>query len=192
MSEKELRPKSEEFEGQQLPYPAKQENLNPQPDSDLSNFTPAGKLRGKTAIITGADSGIGRAVAIAFAMEGADVAIVYNVTDEDAETTRRMVEDKGRRCLVIKADVRDARACQDAVNRTVSELGHLNILINNAAYQMAQKEVVEISDEQFRRTFETNIFGYFYMVRAALPHLRERLDLKISLRGESNVNQTGN
>ena len=173
MSNEEQRPKSEDFHGQKLPYPAKQSEMNPQPDSDLSNYKAAGKLTGKVALITGADSGIGRAVAIAFALEGADVAILYNENDEDAETTRALVEAKGRRCLVIKSDVRDSEACRAAVKRTVGELGALNILVNNAAYQMAQQKFEDVTEEQFRRTFETNIFGYFYMAQAALPHLSE-------------------
>jgi len=173
MSNEEQRPKSEDFHGQKLPYPAKQSEMQPQPDSDLSNYKAAGKLAGKVALITGADSGIGRAVAIAFAMEGADVAILYNVNDEDAATTRAEVEAKGRRCLVIKSDVRDSEACRAAVKRTVEELGGLNILVNNAAYQMAQKKFEDVTEEQFRRTFETNIFGYFYMAQAALAHLSE-------------------
>ncbi|HEY9402683.1 MAG TPA: SDR family oxidoreductase [Pyrinomonadaceae bacterium] len=173
MSNEEQRPKSEDIRGQKLPYPAKQSEMNPQPDSDLSNYKAAGKLRGKVALITGADSGIGRAVAIAFALEGADVAILYNENDEDANTTRAMVEAKGQRCLVIKSDVRDSDACRAAVKRTVGELGTLNILVNNAAYQMAQQKFEDVTEEQFRRTFETNIFGYFYMAQAALPHLSE-------------------
>jgi len=172
-NEEEERPKSEDFHGQKLPYPAKQSEMNPQPDSDLSNYKAAGKLTGKVALITGADSGIGRAVAIAFALEGADVAILYNENDGDADTTRAMVEAKGRRCLVIKSDVRDSEACRAAVKRTVGELGALNILVNNAAYQMAQQKFEDVTEEQFRRTFETNIFGYFYMAQAALPHLSE-------------------
>jgi NAD(P)-dependent dehydrogenase (short-subunit alcohol dehydrogenase family) len=173
MSNEEKRPKSEEFHGQKLPYPAKQSEMKPQPDSDLSNYKAAGKLTGKVALITGADSGIGRAVAIAFALEGADVAILYNENDEDAETTRAEVEARGRRCLVIKSDVRDSQACRAAVKRTVDELGALNILVNNAAYQMAQQKFEDITEDQFRRTFETNIFGYFYMAQAALAHLSE-------------------
>jgi len=171
MSQEQQYPKSEDIPGQKLPYPAKQSEMNPQPDSDLSNYSAAGKLTGKVALITGGDSGIGRAVAIAFGMEGAAVAILYNENDEDAETTRRMVEAKGKRCLVIKADVRSAEACRAAVKKTVDELGGLNILVNNAAYQMAQQKFADISEEQFRRTFETNIFGYFHMAQAALPHL---------------------
>ena len=171
MSQEHQYPKSEDIPGQKLPYPAKQSEMNPQPDSDLSNYSAAGKLTGKVALITGGDSGIGRAVAIAFGMEGAAVAILYNENDEDAETTRHMVEAKGKRCLVIKADVRSAEACRAAVRQTVDELGGLNILVNNAAYQMAQQKFADISEEQFRRTFETNIFGYFHMAQAALPHL---------------------
>ncbi len=167
----EPRPKASEFRGQQLPYPARQSDVVPAPDSDLSNYQPAGKLRGKVALITGGDSGIGRAVAVAFAMEGADVAILYNVNDGDAETTRGMVEGKGRRCLVLKADVRDAGACREAVARTVRELGGLNVLVNNAAFQRAQHRFEDITEEQWDRTFRTNIYGYFFMAQAALPHL---------------------
>ena len=168
----EFRPKSEEISGQQLPYPARQSDMNPAPDSDLSNYKAAGKLTDKVAIITGADSGIGRAVAIAFAMEGADIAIVYNENTGDAMTTKHLVESKGRSCLVIQADVRSSAACLDAVRQTVAQYGKLNILINNAAFQMAQEKIEDITEEQFRRTFETNIFGYFFMVKAALPHLQ--------------------
>ena len=168
----EQRPQSGDIPGQKLPYPARQSDMTPPPDSDLSSYKPAGKLQGKAALITGADSGIGRAVAVAFALEGADVAILYNENDGDAQTTRAMVESKGRRCLVIRADVRDSAACRDAVARTVAALGGLNVLVNNAAYQMAQKAFEDITEEQFRRTFETNIFGYFHMAQAALPHLQ--------------------
>src|SRR6185436_17930482 len=114
---------------------------------------------------------IGRAVAIAFAMEGARVAIVYNVNDGDAATTRRMIERRRGKCLVIKADVRDSSACRRAVQETVDTFGGLNILVNNAAYQCAQQKFEDISEEQFHRTFDTNIGGYFYMAQAALPHL---------------------
>ncbi|MVM28684.1 SDR family oxidoreductase [Spirosoma sp. HMF4905] len=168
----EFRPKASDIPGQQLPYPARQSDMNPSPDSNLSNYKPAGKLTDKIAIITGADSGIGRAVAIAFAMEGADVAIVYNENTDDAMTTKHLVESKGRSCLVIQADVRSSAACLDAVKQTVDRYGKLNILINNAAFQMAQERIEDLTEEQFRRTFETNIFGYFFMVKAALPHLQ--------------------
>ena len=129
-------------------------------------------LTGKVALITGADSGIGRAVAVAFALEGAKVAVLYNENDGDAETTKRMVEERGGACLLIQADVRDPDACGEAVERTVREFGGLNVLVNNAAYQKVQQSVLDISDEQFRRTLETNLFGYFYMIKAALPHLK--------------------
>ncbi|MES2464986.1 MAG: glucose 1-dehydrogenase [Armatimonadota bacterium] len=170
---KESRPTAEEMPALQLPYPARQSDMVPAPDTDLSSYRAAGKLENKVAIITGADSGIGRAVAIAFAMEGANVAIVYNENDGDAQTTRGMVEERGRRCLVLKRDVRDRAACQSAVEETVQTFGGLNLLVNNAAYQMAQKEFSDITEEQFRRTLETNLFGYFHMAQAALPHLKK-------------------
>jgi NAD(P)-dependent dehydrogenase (short-subunit alcohol dehydrogenase family) len=173
MSGDESRPKAEEFRGQKLPQPAKQSDMDRQPDSDLSNYRPAGKLAGKVALITGADSGIGRAVATAFAMEGARVAILYNENVGDAETTRAMVEAKGGECLVLKRDVRRSAECRSAVAETVERFGRLNILVNNAAYQQAQRNFEDITEEQFRRTFETNIFGYFFMAQAALPHLSE-------------------
>jgi NAD(P)-dependent dehydrogenase (short-subunit alcohol dehydrogenase family) len=169
----EFRPTAEQIPAQTLPYPASQADMVTQPDSDLSNYKPAGKLQGKVALITGGDSGIGRAVAIAYAMEGADVAILYNVNDEDAKATQSMVEAKGQKCLNIKADVRDSQQCHQAVEQTVKEFGHLNILVNNAAYQMVQFQLEDLSEEQFRRTMETNVFGYFYMLKAALPHLHE-------------------
>ncbi len=167
----ESRPMASEIPAQQLPFPASQSDMVIAPDSNLSQYKPAGKLIGKKAIITGGDSGIGRAIAIAFAMEGADVAILFNEHEDDAEETRRIVEGRGRRCLAVKADVRDEAQCRDAVAQTVRELGGLNILVNNAAFQKAQPCFEDISAEQFRRTFETNIFGYFYMAQAVLPHL---------------------
>ena len=166
------RPKSEDIPGQQQPYPAKQSAMTPAPQSDLTGYRPAAKLAGKVALVTGADSGIGRAVALAFALEGASVAVLYNHNDDDAIETKRMLEQRGGRCLLIKADVRDSDACRLAVEQTVAEFGALDILVNNAAYQKAQQDFLAITDEQLERTFQTNIFGYFYMVRAALPHLK--------------------
>lgn len=174
MVTKERRPTPDDIPPQQLPYPASQADMTPQPDSDLSNYSPAGKLKGKVAFITGADSGIGRAVAIAYAMEGAEVAIFYNVNDADAEETKKMVKDIGNKdCLVIKGDVRNYEDCESAIAQVIERFGKLNILINNAAYQMVQKKFEDITLEQFRRTMETNVFGYFYMVKAALSHLEE-------------------
>ncbi|MDQ3195991.1 MAG: SDR family oxidoreductase [Pseudomonadota bacterium] len=173
MNTQEHRPKSSEMKGEKLPYPARQSEMQRQPDSDLSSYRAANKLEGQVALITGGDSGIGRAVAIAYAMEGADVAIVYNVNDGDAEDTRKMVEAKGRRCLPIKADVRSSQACKQAVQRTVDELGKLDVLVNNAAYQLTHKAFEEVTEEELRRTFETNVYGYFFMAQAALPHLAD-------------------
>ena len=168
------RPKASDIGAQKLPYPSRQADMRQQPQSGLENYAAAGKLAGKRALITGGDSGIGRAVAIAFTKEGADVAIFYNENSGDAEETRRLAEaNEGRRCLVIQGDVRDSAQCKAAVARTVEALGGLDVLVNNAAYQMAQAKFEDISEEQFRRTFETNIFGYFYMAQAVLPHLRE-------------------
>lgn len=166
-------PKAKEFKGQKQPYPAKQSEMDPLPETELSHYKPAGKLIGKVAIITGADSGIGRAVAIGFSMEGANVAIVYNENNDDAAETKRLCEKYNTKCLVIKADVRHAAECKEAVQKAVDEFGSLNILVNNAAYQMAQKKFEDITEEQLRRTFDTNILGYFFMAQAALPHLQE-------------------
>jgi len=165
--------KAKEFKGQKLPYPAKQSEMDPLPESSLSNYKPAGKLSGKIAIITGGDSGIGRAVAIGFAMEGANIAIVYNVNDDDANETKRLCEKNNTKCLLIKGDVRNSDECKEAIKKTVEEFGALNILVNNAAYQMAQKKFEDITEDQLRRTFETNIFGYFFMAQAALQHLHK-------------------
>lgn len=174
MKTKEYRPTPDEIPPQQLEYPASQRDMTPQPDSDLSNYKPADKLVDKVAFITGGDSGIGRAVAIAYALEGAEVAIFYNENDTDAEDTKKMVEEIGNKdCLVIKGDVRNYEDCENAISQVVKRFGKLNILVNNAAYQMTQKKFEDISLEQFRRTLETNVFGYFYMVKAALSYLEE-------------------
>ena len=172
-TQKESRPKANEIKGQKLPYPARQSEMNQAPDSDLSNYRPANKLSNKVALITGADSGIGRAVAVAFSMEGANVAILYNINDGDAEETKRMVEAKGGKCLLIKSDVRSRIACFDAVEQTVKTFGKLNILVNNAAFQKTYDRLEDLKEEDLRRTFETNIFGYFFMAQAALAHLHE-------------------
>jgi NAD(P)-dependent dehydrogenase (short-subunit alcohol dehydrogenase family) len=166
-------PKSKDFRGQKQPYPAKQSGMDPLPDNSFSEYKAAGKLAGKVALVTGSDSGIGRAVATAFALEGAKVAVLYNENDDDAEETKRLCEKHHTQCLLIKADVRNSAECKDAVKKTVEAFGQLNILVNNAAYQMAQKNFEDITEEQLRRTFDTNILGYFFMAQAALPHLKE-------------------
>jgi NAD(P)-dependent dehydrogenase (short-subunit alcohol dehydrogenase family) len=124
------------------------------------------------ALITGGDSGIGRAVAVLFAREGADVAICYLEEDEDAETTKASVEDEGRRCVLIKGDVSNSDFCEEAVSQTVRELGKLDILVNNAAFQQHTSDILNLTDEHFDRTLKTNLYGYFYMARAAVPHMR--------------------
>lgn len=171
MEKPEKRLKAKEIKGQKLPYPAKQSDMNQKPDSDLSQYKPADKLKDKIAIITGGDSGIGRAVAIAFAMEGADIAIVYNENDSDAAETKRMAEATGRKCHIIKCDVRSKKACFKAVEQTVKTFGKINILVNNAAYQHTESRLEDVTEENLRRTFETNIYGYFFMAQATLPHL---------------------
>ena len=171
----ERRPTAKDMKAaaQKLPYPAKQADMKLQPDSDLANYKAAGKLKDKIAIITGADSGIGRAVAIAFAKEGAHVAVVFNENVEDAEKTKQLVEQEKRKCLLLQLDVRDPEQCKQAVRRTLAELGGLNILVNNAAFQMSQAKFEDIPEEQIRRTFDTNILGYIWMAQAAIPHLQK-------------------
>ncbi|MCC0179489.1 SDR family oxidoreductase [Waterburya agarophytonicola K14] len=174
MPTQERRPTPDDIPPQKLDYPASQRDMTPQPDSDLSNYSPANKLTGKVAFITGGDSGIGRAIAIAYALEGAEVAIFYNENDIDADDTKKMVKDiGGKDCLSIKGDVRNYEDCAKAIKQVVDRFGKLNILVNNAAYQMTQKKFEDISLEQFRRTIETNVFGYFYMVKAAISYLEE-------------------
>lgn len=157
---------------QEQPRPGIEEEMNPKPEFLASNYKGSGKLDGKSAIITGGDSGIGRSVAVLFAREGADVAIIYLKEEKrDAEITAKHVENEGRKCLLIAGDVKDSSFCKKAVQKTVKEFGKLDILVNNAAYQHHQDSIEDITDEQFDLTFKTNIYGYFYMVKAALNHL---------------------
>jgi NAD(P)-dependent dehydrogenase (short-subunit alcohol dehydrogenase family) len=152
--------------------PGREANLKPRPAYQAQDYRGSGKLEGQVALITGGDSGIGRAVAVLFAREGADVAIVYLSEDDDAEETRRAIEAEGRRALLIPGDVTDSAFCRESVETTVRALGRLDILVNNAAFQEHADSLEDISDEQLEHTFRTNIFGYFYMARAALPHLK--------------------
>lgn len=153
--------------------PGREHEMTPQPESRARDYRAADKLRGKAAIVTGGDSGIGRAVSVAFAKEGADVAVVYLEEHEDAAETRRLVEETGRRCLLIAGDVADRSFCDTAVHRAVSAFGRLDILVNNAAEQHVVESLEDLSDEQLHRTFATNIFSHFYMTRAALKHMTE-------------------
>lgn len=161
------------FPKQHQEKPGLESALDPKPRYQARAYKPAGKLDGKRALVTGGDSGIGRAVAVMFAREGADVAIVYlSVEQSDAEETGRVIEKAGRRALLIAGDVTDPAFCREAVGETVRELGGLDILVNNAAYQNRQKGLDEVTEEQWDLTFRTNIYGYFYMAKAALPHLK--------------------
>jgi len=153
--------------------PGIEAQMTPRPKAEDEQYRGSGKLRGKVAIITGGDSGIGRAVAIMYAREGADIAILYLNEHQDAEEAKRLVEKEGRRCQLIPGDVGDESFCRQAVQRTVQELGRLDILVNNAAEQHPQDSIEQISAEQLERTFRTNIFGMFFMTKAALPHLKE-------------------
>lgn len=153
--------------------PGIESEMTPLPEAEDRSYRPSGKLHGKVALITGGDSGIGRAVAILFAKEGADIAVSYLSEHGDAEESRRQVEQEGRRCLLMPGDVGDEAYCRAAVEETASRLGRLDVLINNAAEQHPQESIEGITAEQLERTFRTNIFGMFFMVKAALPHLRK-------------------
>ena len=151
--------------------PGHESALEPKPEWQ-PRYPGSGRLAGKVALITGADSGIGRAVAALFAREGADIAILYLCEHDDAAETKRIVEAEGRRAIAIPGDVGDKAFCEAAVAQTVEALGGLDILVNNAAEQHPDEDIRDISEEQLKRTFQTNIFGYFFMVQAARPHLK--------------------
>jgi NAD(P)-dependent dehydrogenase (short-subunit alcohol dehydrogenase family) len=151
--------------------PGRESAMNPKPEYE-PRFPGSGRLKGKVALITGGDSGIGRAVAVLFAREGADVAIVYLEEGEDAKEAARLIEREGRRCIAIAGDVGQPEFCAKTVETTVSQLGRLDVLVNNAAEQHPQKEIADITPEQIESTFRTNIYGYFFMTQAALPHLK--------------------
>jgi NAD(P)-dependent dehydrogenase (short-subunit alcohol dehydrogenase family) len=153
--------------------PGREHRMKPRPKAEDEKHRGTGKLQGKVAIITGGDSGIGRAVAIAFAKEGADVAIVYLEEEKDAIETKRLVEEQGPKCLLIAGDVGDEEFCQKAAEQTVKEFGKIDLVVNNAAEQHPQESIEKITKEQLERTFRTNIFSFFFMTKAAMKHLKK-------------------
>ncbi len=160
------------FPQQPLEHPGLESEMNPRPDHGEDTYRGSGKLTGKAAIITGGDSGIGRAVALAFAREGADVLISYLESEEsDAQETVRAVEGSGKKAVAVPGDIQNEAHCQRIVEQAVSEFGKIDVLVNNAAYQMARNGVTEIPSEEFERTFRTNIFAMFYLCKAAIPHM---------------------
>jgi NAD(P)-dependent dehydrogenase (short-subunit alcohol dehydrogenase family) len=159
------------FSAQPQPEPGLESKMNPRPDYGEQSYRGSGKLLGKAAIITGGDSGIGRAVALAFAREGADVLIAYLNEDSDAEETTQIVQDEGRKCIAIGGDLRDEGHCQAIVGRAVKEFGKVDILVNNAAFQMNRESLEEIPTDEFDRTFKTNVYALFWLCKAAVPHM---------------------
>jgi NAD(P)-dependent dehydrogenase (short-subunit alcohol dehydrogenase family) len=164
---------TQEIQGQTQPVPGKESCMDPEPIYDNPDYKGAGRLKGKTAIITGGDSGIGRAISVAYAKEGCNVVIVYNTADDDANTTKQAVEEYQSKALLLKGDIGDSNFCNQIVEKTVQAFNTLDIIVNNAAEQHLQKRLEDITDEQLQRTFQTNIFAMFYLTRAALPHLKE-------------------
>jgi NAD(P)-dependent dehydrogenase (short-subunit alcohol dehydrogenase family) len=159
------------FPKQHQTKPGEEARLDPVPMYDAPYYSGSGKLQDKVAIITGGDSGIGRSVAVRFAREGADVAIVYRAEHRDAEVTKAAIEKEGRRCLLISGDVRDPRFCRAAVAQTLKELGRLDVLVNNAAFQLHTARFEDLTEDHLDQTAKTNLYGYFYMAQACVEHM---------------------
>jgi NAD(P)-dependent dehydrogenase (short-subunit alcohol dehydrogenase family) len=157
----------------QRQQPGRQYKMLPQPKTGATDYIGCGKLRGRVALVTGGDSGIGRAVAVLFAKEGADVSVIYLEEHKDARETERLVEQNGKKCLLIDGDVGKEMFCKKAVKRTVGEFGKIDILVNNAAEQHPQESITKITEKQLERTFRTNIFSFFFMTKAVMPHFRK-------------------
>jgi NAD(P)-dependent dehydrogenase (short-subunit alcohol dehydrogenase family) len=172
------------FPEQQQKAPGFQARMDPIPDCGENSYQGTGKLSGKRAVITGGDSGIGRAVAIAYAREGADVLIAYLDEDEDAQDVARYVEDAGRKCVLVRGDLSDPAHCRSVIDRAAREFGGIDVLVNNAGYQMTHENLEEISDEEWQYTFNLNVGAYFYLTKAALPHMSPGS----SIIGSSSVN----
>jgi NAD(P)-dependent dehydrogenase (short-subunit alcohol dehydrogenase family) len=172
------------FPEQSQTPPGSQHEMSPIPDCGEDSYRGSGRLAGKAAVITGADSGIGRAVAIAFAREGADVLVSYLSEDEDAEDTARYVKDAGRQVVLVRGDLADPQHCRDVVAEAVAAFGRIDILVSNAAYQMTYDKIEDISDAEWDRTWATNMSAFFHLTKAALPHMKEGS----AIIGSSSVN----
>ncbi|WP_377277794.1 SDR family oxidoreductase [Rhizobium sp. R86522] len=160
------------FSQKKVPMPGRTSDMDPRPDHGEESYKGSGKLEGLKAIITGGDSGIGRAVAIAYAREGADVLISYIEEDEDAQDTARWVEKAGRKAVLVRGDIQNADHCREIVDTAVRELGGVDILVNNAAHQASFDDITEIPDEEWELTFRVNIHAMFYLTKAAVPHMK--------------------
>jgi NAD(P)-dependent dehydrogenase (short-subunit alcohol dehydrogenase family) len=169
---------------QQQEVPGTQADMTPRPDCGEESYQGSGQLTGKVAVITGGDSGIGRAVAIAYAREGADVVVAYLSEDDDAEDTKSWIEKAGRKAVLVRGDVASPQHCRDIIDTAVQELGGVDILVNNAAFQMTRQSLEEIPDEEWDRTFDTNIGAFFHLAKAAVPHMKPGS----SIIGSSSVN----